>query len=155
MTLLRNSFFILVIVAILTGLYLFKSVPLTLVPAQEFTISKGDTILSLQKKLNIPLHPLIFRLYIRLYQKDFVLKAGSYHLENEKSLESLFSETLKNPQSEDIAITILPGWNIFDIDKAFSEQSIIRRGELIEYSRSIPLNIRNDYPFLKNSPSLE
>ena len=40
-------------------------------------------------------------------------------------IENLFKNTLVKPLYNDLTITILPGWNMYDIDTYLSEKKII------------------------------
>lgn len=121
-----------------------------IIKKQDFIISRGDTLSTLPVKFNISrdVNPLFYKLYLRFKQKDFILQAGTYHMEKDETLTEFFENTLKNPQSKDITITILPGWNIFDIDVYLSKLKIIKEGDFIGASENISDGLRKSFLFL-------
>jgi cell division protein YceG involved in septum cleavage len=54
------------------------------------------------------------------------LQAGSYKLDADKTLMEVFEKTLTKPTYDDLTITILPGWNIYDIDASLAEKKITK-----------------------------
>lgn len=90
--------------------------PNTIVSQQDFIVNRGDTVASLPKKLGISVNTTFFKIYTRLFVKNFTLQAGTYVMGNDATIASLFSQVLRNPTSKDITITLLPGWNIWDMD---------------------------------------
>ena len=50
--------------------------PQTTVVKQDFIVNRGDTVASLPKKLSISVNPTLFKVYTRLFVKNFTLQAG-------------------------------------------------------------------------------
>ncbi len=130
-------------------------VPQTVVIKQDFIVNRGDTLASLPKKLSIAVNPTLFKIYTRLFVKNFTLQAGTYSIEKNTTLEWLFAGALKNPVSKDITITLLPGWNIWDIDIYLTKEGIIQAGDFTKTSENISDSLKKTYPFLSDVTTLE
>ncbi len=100
-------------------------------------MNSGDTVAILRDKLVINIHPLVFKVYTRFFEKDFILHAGTYSIPKDTSLRELFSKILKNPISKDITITILPGWNIWDIDAYLTKEGVTKSGAFTKSAENI------------------
>lgn len=146
-------------IIILLGLlfvgYGYYSISSTTVRMQDFSVQKGDTIASLRTKLVIDINPLLYKIAMKLYANDVVLQSGEYRVTHDVSLREFLSNTIRKPESKDITIKILPGWNMFDIDAYLTGSGIIRSGTLVAIAEHIPDNLHKDYPFLSEIPSLE
>ncbi|MFA6090986.1 MAG: endolytic transglycosylase MltG [Candidatus Gracilibacteria bacterium] len=129
--------------------------PNTVVLKQDFIVNRGDTVVSIPKKLGISVNTTFFKVYTRLFVKDFNLQAGTYSMEKDATIASLFSQVLKNPTSKDIAITFLPGWNIWDMDAYLTSKGIIQSGDFMKNSENISPELRKSFPFLGNTTTLE
>ena len=116
----------LAILSLLGFWYITSVFPNTVVMKQDFIVNRGETIQNLPKKLGIIVNPTIFKIYTRLAVKNFPFQAGTYSMEQDATIATLFSEVLKNPISKDITITLLPGWNIWDMDSYLTKQGIIQ-----------------------------
>lgn len=139
--------FLMVLGLLVVG-YIVYAFPKTTVLRQDFVISHGDTVAGLPKKLSIAVNPIIFKIYTRYFVKNFTLQAGTYSMGRDATIASLFSEVLKNPTSKDIAITLLPGWNIWDMDVYLTKQGVIQSGEFTQAAENIPDALRKKFPFL-------
>lgn len=69
-------------------------------------------------------------------------------------LETIITKLNKWPSVEQISITILPGWNMFDIDEYLSNKWLIKSWEYIKEAKKIE-KYKKDYSFLANKYSLE
>lgn len=127
----------------------------TKISAQIFTIQQGDTIASIPKKVWLDISPLLFKIYTRFFIPETKLLSGTYTIKSPITLKELFSDTLQNPTSKDISITILPGWNIWDIDAYLAKAWIITPGDFSSIGERIPNNLEKIYPFLSEAKSLE
>lgn len=127
----------------------------TIVSKQDFVINKSETLNSLPKKLKLNVNTYIYKIWLKLNYPNYKLLAWSYSINNNIILSELFEKTLKNPESKDIKITILPGWNIFDIDWYLAKNGILKSGELIKYSQNIDDKLTQKYSFLWNTKTLE
>jgi len=129
--------------------------PNTMVSKQDFIVNRGDTIASLPKKLDVPVNTTFFKIYTRFFVKNFTLQAGTYSMEKDATIASLFSQVLKNPTSKDITITFLPGWNMWDMDAYLTKVGIIKAGDFTKNAENITPEIRKSFPFLGNMTTLE
>lgn len=71
------------------------------------------------------------------------------------TLSDFLSKNLKAPTYTDSTITILPGWNIYDIDASLSAKGIIETGDILLAARDSFSEFQSKYSFLKNVSSIE
>lgn len=76
-------------------------------------------------------------------------------MEKDITLELLFSQVLRNPTSKDLTITLLPGWNIWDMDSYLAKNGIIEAGEFTKNAENITPVMRKTFPFLGQATTLE
>jgi cell division protein YceG involved in septum cleavage len=57
--------------------------------------------------------------------KNFQLQAGTYTVAKDTFLGDIFITTLTRPDSQDRSITLLPGWNIWDIEMYLQQENIL------------------------------
>ncbi len=127
----------------------------TIIEKQEFIIKKWDTLYSLQKKLNFNVNLNLYKLWIKLNHSNFNLQEWSYRINDNIELNTIFKEVLNKPLFQDFQITILPWWNIFDIDAYLSNKEIIKKGDFIKYAQNINPDLKNKYLFLQDIITLE
>lgn len=139
---------------VIVGIFTYR-IPSTMVMKQDFIISQGDKIANLPQKLGISIGSFPYKLYTRFKQKDFVLQAGTYHMDSEQTLDELFNQTLTHPISKDITLTVLPGWNIFDIDAYLTKEGITKAGDFTIASENISDDLRNAFSFIGTAKTLE
>ena len=135
--------------------YIGYSVPKTPVLKQDFVINKGDTIVNLPKKLNIDINPTLFKFYTKFFVRSFTLQAGTYSIDKNITLETLFTQALRNPTSKDITITLLPGWNIWDMDVYLAKEGITKAGDFTAAAENIPSGLKKSFPFISKATTLE
>ena len=70
-------------------------------------------------------------------------------------METIFSTTLKKPSQTDLTITILPGWNMYDIDAYLSSKKIIEPWVFLIAARDHFSTFIAKYPFLEWHISME
>jgi UPF0755 protein len=94
------------------------------------------------------------KLYLKGNTPNFQLQKWIYNISGGTTLKTLFSQ-LQKPINDDIKITILEGWNIYDIDILLTGKWLIKKWEFLSYI-SDNLNIfKKEYSFLKPAISLE
>lgn len=145
----------LVFFALLALGYIVYIFPNTTVIKQDFIVNRGETVANLPKKLSIAVNPVLFKIYTRLAIKNFTFQAGTYSMERDATVATLFSEVLRNPVSKDITITLLPGWNVWDMDAYLSKQGVIQAGDFTKSAENITDALRKDFPFLEKATTLE
>jgi cell division protein YceG involved in septum cleavage len=143
----RYLSFVIIAMLVIISVFAYR-VSVALIMKQDFIVSHGDTISSLREKLDMDIGFFPYKAYIRLKQNDFILQAGTYHMKGAQSLDEFFATTLTHPISKDITITILPGWNIFDIDVYLTKQGIIKSGDFIRASENISSELYKTFSFV-------
>jgi len=113
------------------------------------------TLSRLPESLDISVPPQRYKLWIKFFAPSVNLLAGSYKITETHTLERVFQEILQKPAYTDLTITVLPGWNIYDIDSSLSEKNIIKAGDFILSARDHFSDLREKYPFLRDRTSLE
>ncbi len=111
-----------IFLAILGIVYFVYSTGDILVSPQTLSISKGETPRILKSRLSIPISDLRYTLYLRLFQREARLVAGTFILKESHPLSEILRTRLQKPDTTDLSLTILPGWNIYDIDAALTTQ---------------------------------
>lgn len=145
---------IILTILLVTG-YVAYTLPKTPVMKQDFIVNRGETVASLPKKLSIAVNPTLFKFYTRFFVGNFNLQAGTYSIDKDTTLDGLFAEALRNPTSKDIAITLLPGWNIWDMDAYLTKEGVIKAGEFTLAAQSIPDGLKKSFPFTAKLTTLE
>ena len=94
---------------------------------------------------------------------DFIIKLSEIKLEKARDLEWVFQE-LWNKYSKEVLenkrnnyFTVLEWWNIFDIDTALTQRSLITKWDYISYveNREKIIALSEFFPFLDNQKTLE
>ena len=97
------------------------------------------------------------------FTNDFIIKLSEIHLEKARDLELIFQE-LWNKYSKKVLenkrnnyFTVLEWWNIFDIDTALTQRSLITKWEYISYveNREKIIALSEFFAFLDNQKTLE
>lgn len=111
---------------------------------------------------------LLTKIYLSRNTPDFGLQKWKYTIAAGSNVKE-YMDALKNPIHEnDIHITFLEGWNIFDIDEYLSEKWFIRVWEFVSFAENFcnpnlypkdqagkACDLKNDFPFLSDAESLE
>lgn len=118
-------------------------------------IETSDTFYNLWKKIQ-ELDNTYYKIYIKNNQPDYNLREWNYKINSNSKIKDII-KSLNEPIVEQINITILEWWNIFDIDEYLSNQWLINKWEYIKY-------VENDekikqlwefYDFIKDQETLE
>lgn len=126
------------------------------VSAGKYTLEKWATLSSLPNALAIDIGTMRYKLYLRFFAPRVIsLQAGTYEVERDMELSRVLTEALKSPKYTDLTITILPGWNIYDIDSYLSEKNIIPTGSFLIALRDHYDTFVKKYDFLEWQSSLE
>jgi UPF0755 protein len=96
-----------------------------------------------------------YKLWTKFFAPGVKLQAGTYKVTDDTTIDGLFRDILTKPTYDDLTITILPGWNIYDIDAALSEKKIIKTGDFLLALRDHFSDLQAKYPFLAGRTSLE
>lgn len=108
----------------------------------------------LERELDLKWIFLKFYLYNNPELKDFNLQTWDYYVNAWEKLETII-KTLKNwSEITQISLTILPWWNIFDIDAYLFSKWLIKKWDFINEAKNIN-GYKNEFSFLKNAITLE
>ncbi|NDK08153.1 endolytic transglycosylase MltG, partial [Candidatus Gracilibacteria bacterium] len=134
--------------------YSYNSFKSTILTSEEQTleIKKGDTYRSLANKFDLNANYL--KAYLKLNPPSKDLQAGNYKLKKGLNIDGVI-ESLKNPITNDKQITILEGWNIYDIDNLLSKDDYIKAGDLISLNKEKLDKYKKEYAFLSSTETLE
>ncbi|MCD6412219.1 endolytic transglycosylase MltG [bacterium] len=91
-----------------------------------------------------------FKIYVLFKGWQKKLKAGKYSLCPCFSISEVAQKLVKGERKEEVEVTIVEGWSIFEIDKKLSEEGVIKPGSLIFYQ--VSEEEKRKYPFLLEAP---
>jgi UPF0755 protein len=118
-------------------------------------VEPGDTYIDLSNKLN--LNKNYFKIYLKKNNPDFELLVWNFKISENSNIEQILLD-LENPLIEDeINITILEWWNIFDTDEHLTEKWLIKKWEYINYIENLDKinKLTEFFPFIKWLSTLE
>jgi UPF0755 protein len=119
------------------------------------TLKSWDTLENLWEILN--LNKYFLKYYIKNEQKDFELLAWDFKIEKNSNIENIF-ESLKKPIIPDeVDITILEWWNIYDIDDYLNNKWFIEKNDYINYvtNKEKIEKLTEFFPFIEWLETLE
>ncbi|MDD4151698.1 MAG: endolytic transglycosylase MltG [Candidatus Gracilibacteria bacterium] len=119
----------------------------------DLKIESGENFYSLSDKFDI--NNIFLKIYLKLNKPAKSLQAGVYKLQAGDNLVSIIEKLQGKIYSEEINLTLLEGWNIYDIDSYLFHKGFINEGEFIEKTTNYSKNLITIYPFLENSKTLE
>lgn len=126
------------------------------VPSGVYRISKGDTIGNIPKSFDFDIAAWRYRLWIKFFAPEVTnLQVWEYRINEPVTLRLFFSDSLSNPVHTDQTITILPGWNIYDIDDYLARKELIAAGEFITETSMNLSTLAEEFSFLVGKDSLE
>lgn len=97
-------------------------------------ISSWDSFAKLWNKIP-ELDNLSFKIYLKYNKPEYSLQEGIYKIESWENIEWIL-EALNNPIYEEISITLLEWWNIYDIDEYLTNKWLIDKWEYISYTQN-------------------
>lgn len=114
------------------------------------------TLNEVPKTLNLNIASWRYKLWVKYISPSVPkLQAGTYEVDKTTTLSEVFSSVLTKPVVTDLTITILPGWNIYDIDDALANKKIIEPGALLLAARDHFTSLQSKYSFLSGKMTLE
>lgn len=125
------------------------------IPAKTYDIEKWMTLSELNATLELGISSWRYKLWIRFFAEKPTLQAGQYVVTSGTTLSDFFLKNLKRPTYTDTTITIIPGWNIYDIDQYLSSKWLSKTGDVIATMNMNFALYEKDFPFLKGKKSLE
>lgn len=131
----------------------FKSNPIT-EDKTEIIIQKWDNFDTLAQELNINTNYL--KLYLKKNQPSYTLKTGRFEIRESATISQIL-EDIQKPIFDTINITLLEGWNIFDIDEHLTKKWLIQEWDYINYVESSEkiTALTEFFPFIQWVSTLE
>lgn len=126
-----------------------------IIPEKTYDVEKGMTLSELNEEFDFWIPAWRYKLWMELFANKPNLQVWQYVVAPKTSLSDFFSKNLKRPTYTDISITILPGWNIYDIDAYLANKGISKVGDVLSTMVMNFPTYQEDYPFLQNVKSLE
>ena len=153
-------FYSIIWIIFLTLIFLYQSISSigsTLVSSGIYTLDKGTTVNALDSSLKLDIPEWKYKLWVKYFAPEIKnLQAGGYKVENTMELREVFTKVLVKPVYTDLTITILPGWNSYDIDDYLYRKDIIQDpGDFLLALRDNFSKYQKDYSFLEWVPSIE
>lgn len=148
----KKLFWIIALVLFLIVLFTYYSINSiwsTVIKPWKYLIDKWDTIATVPMRLWLKINSTEYKIWLKLNSTKTNIKAWTFSIKEEMSLVDFLNNKSNKPDTLDKEITILPGWNIFDIDQMLVYKSIINPWELIGLSKNLPADLLNEYAFLK------
>lgn len=136
------------------GYWYVSSFGNTPIAKTSFFITKGETAASVPKKLKLE-NGWRARLYVKYFAPEVPIQVGTYKVAEPTDLEGVFSNVLTHPDSNEITITFLPGWTVFDIDAYLADMGVIEKGDVSQMDADVITKLSKKYVFLQGKKSLE
>lgn len=118
-------------------------------------IKSWDTINELSEKLNI--NPNYLKFYLNKNNNEFELITWNFKISKNSNIDQILVD-LQNPIIEnEINITILEWWNIYDIDNYLTNKKLIEKWDYINYvtNKEKIIQLTEFFPFLNWLETLE
>ena len=128
-----TSIFILTTLIIYTSYQNFKTKIVTK-HDKIITINRWDTFSSLANKLD--LNDFYYKIYLNKNKPDFELQAWKYKINSWATIEEVIKSLDKPALVDEISLTFLEWWNIYDIDDFLTKKWLINKNEYINYVTS-------------------
>lgn len=146
---------IFVITSIIFYVQYWKIKDLTINYDKNIVVEKWDNLtLVLKRELNLEWFFLKLYLHNNPELKNFNLQAGEYFIKSWENLPSILNTLKYWSEVKQISLTILPGWNIFDIDEYLVSKWLIKTWDFIKESQDIS-KYKTNYTFLESALTLE
>ena len=143
-------------IVVLTLFLWIRSVGSIEVPAGTYTLDKWVTLSEIPRSLRLDIGAMRYKLWLRFFAPDIpALQAWGYKVILSTPLTKVLTETLTKPIYTDITITILPGWNMYDIDTYLSDKGILPTWAFLLGARDSFSTLQSKYTFLRDRISIE
>ncbi len=138
------------------GFFWVKWVGEIIVKSWSYTLGKWVTMNQIPEILWLTIESTRYKLWLRYFAPTLPkLQTGTYKIPKSTTLVSVIEEVLTKPIYTDITITILPGWNMYDIDSYLSDKNILPTWEFLIAARDNFASFREKYDFLQWTMSME
>jgi len=97
------------------------------------TVKSGESFQTLDEELGVDAK--LLKTYIKFNTPEFELGQWSYEIPAEANISEAIA-TLEFPITNEINLTFLEGWNIFDYDEYLTKKGLINAGEFISYTEN-------------------
>lgn len=145
------------IIFFIFGIYNYSSFTNSYIIENEtiLNIESNDNFKTLRSKVDW-LDNLWYDIYLNQNEPDFILRKWTYRIPENSNISELF-EALKTPIVDEMNLTILEWWNIFDIDEYLADLWLIEEKEYIEYVENTEkiIQLWEFYNFIGNQETLE
>lgn len=145
------SFTLLIIGFLLLFIFWWK-IKTPLSPSEEikiFKVLKGESAEAIAEHLQdsgLIKRPFLFRLYVFLSLRQYALKSGDYEFSPSMSIRDI-ADTIVLGGTNEILITIPPGFNLKQIEERLIEARLAQKNELVNYKFSdTPPPLLSDKP---------
>lgn len=146
----------LILMMLFIGFFWVKWVGEMVVKSWSYNLKKWVTISQIPEILWINTGNLRYKLWLKYFAPSIPrLQAGTYKISKNTTLSSVIGEVLTSPVYTDITITILPGWNMYDIDSYLSDKHILPTWAFLIAGRDNFASFGEKYSFLKWKISME
>ncbi len=149
------SLFLVSLASLLFGYFWIVSIGSTEIEAGRYNIGKGETLSTLDSILHIDISHNRYKLWLRFFALNRQLEVGTYTVITPVTLDTFIRENLDTPTHTDLTITLLPGWNTYDMDAYFQEKNILGVGVFMETAITDFPMLQKKYRFLEWASSLE
>lgn len=144
------------IVLIVCMSYFVWNVWSIVLPTHKYTIEKWYTTSVLSDKLGFGIASWRYALWLRFFgPRNMEIRTGTYETTTPTTISDFLTKTLTKPLYVDQTVTILPGWNSYDIDAYLANKWIGKVGDFIDTSRINFSQYQADFLFLAWVTSLE
>ncbi len=94
-------------------------------------IAPWDTFSNLDKKLQV--NSFFYKIYLNKNKPDFELQAGKYKIPANSTIKEAIKTLNKPALVDEINLTFLEWWNIYDIDDYLTKKWLIKKWDYINY----------------------
>jgi UPF0755 protein len=138
------------------GFFWIKNTGNIKVSPWNYALQKWITFSQIPSALKIPINTTRYKIWLNFFAPELPkLQAWTYTVDTPMSLSEVITTVLKKPVYTDITITILPGWNMYDIDAYLSDKKIIPTWAFLLAARDNFTTFSEKYDFLKWRTSME
>ena len=136
--------------------FFIKSVGSIEIIPKKYIIDKGMTASVLDEKFTWNVASWRYGLWLKFFPpKNLSLQVWEYEAKRWTTIETFFSETLESANHTDMTITILPGWNLYDIDAYLTQKNIASVWDFLRTATDRFSEYASEYSFLEGRESLE
>lgn len=141
---------------LILGFFWVKWVGETVVKSWNYNLEKWVTMTQIPEILWINIGNTRYKLWLRYFAPSLPkLQSGTYKVSKSTTLSNVITGVLTKPIYTDITITILPGWNMYDIDSYLSDKKILPTWAFLIAARDNFSSFEAKYSFLKWRMSME